>query len=374
MRLFRCILLTLFVSVSLTGCWDREYLKDISLAYTVAFDRKDDGKLLETVEIIIPAETEQAATTNEIHTSEGQSVRDASNEMRNRVRGNMRLTKNGLQLLGRPLAEHGLYSVLDVNFRDPSIPTSDVRLIVTEDEATKILNQKMVGTVKIGEFLTHKIKSLERMSIFYPSETMDKVFRSLKDPGQDFALPYIGLEGKEIVAKGVALFHEQRLTSSLDTDQSIMLVLLRGRHGENARFNRKLEIGSPDHLNGMISFNVGKKELVRKFKVHVAKNGDVHVELNLKLQAIVEEFTQDKKLNENNLGRVNEKLSEMLTAEAEEVVRKLQQANCDIFGVGRKLIAYHNDVWKTKDWNKDYQKVQFHTKVNVEIVDTGVIF
>ncbi|MNL68012.1 hypothetical protein D3C87_1926720 [compost metagenome] len=63
----------------------------------------------------------------------------------------------------------------------------------------------------------------------------------------------------------------------------------------------------------------------------------------------------------------------MLTKDAEEIIRKLQQANCDIFGVGRKLIAYHNKVWKTQNWNEDYRKVQFHTKVEVEIVDTGIL-
>ncbi|MNO09876.1 hypothetical protein D3C81_2333810 [compost metagenome] len=63
----------------------------------------------------------------------------------------------------------------------------------------------------------------------------------------------------------------------------------------------------------------------------------------------------------------------MLTKDAEEIIRVLQRANSDIFGVGRHLIAYHNKTWKTKNWDEDYRKVQFHPKVEVEIVDTGIL-
>ncbi|SMF83430.1 germination protein, Ger(x)C family [Paenibacillus uliginis N3/975] len=374
MKLISYFLVMLLALVSLTGCWDREYLKDINLAYSVALDLKDDGKIFQAVEIIIPAEAEQTSTTNEIHTSEGMTTRDASSEMRKKDRGNLSFIKNSIQLIGSPLAKQGLNSVLNVIFRDPNNPTANLRLVVTEGEATKILSQKMVGGMKVGEFISQKIKSLERMSLFYPTETVDTVFRSLKDPGQDFALPYIGQEGKEVVAKGVALFHEHHLTGSLNADQSVMLVLLKGRQGENARFTRKIEISYPDNLHGTMTFNLAKKKIKRKFNVHVSKDGDIIVNLNLKLQAIVEEFTEDQALTEKKLDSINQRLSEMLTEEAKDVIRELQKANCDIFGVGRKVIAYHNNVWKTKNWSKDYPKVQFHTKVDVEIVDTGVIF
>lgn len=54
-------------------------------------------------------------------------------------------------------------------------------------------------------------------------------------------------------------------------------------------------------------------------------------------------------------------------------MEEVQKANCDIFGVGRKLIAYHHNVWKEKNWSKDYRKVRFHPKVEIKIVDTGIL-
>ncbi len=61
------ILLIILVSFCLTGCWEREYLKELHLAYGTAIDYTENGEIKKTVELIIPPEIEQKATENEIH-------------------------------------------------------------------------------------------------------------------------------------------------------------------------------------------------------------------------------------------------------------------------------------------------------------------
>lgn len=48
------LLLIALVSICLTGCWDREYLKDLHLAYCAAIDYTENGEIKETIELIIP--------------------------------------------------------------------------------------------------------------------------------------------------------------------------------------------------------------------------------------------------------------------------------------------------------------------------------
>ncbi|MDR0268130.1 Ger(x)C family spore germination protein [Paenibacillus sp.] len=357
----------------LTGCWDREYLKDINIAYSVGFDLTKDRKIKETVELIMPPESEQTGHKNEIHSAMGLTTRSASNELRSKVTGNISTIKNGVQLVGKNLARDGLMAPLDVNYRDSANPTSNVRLIVTEQDAAEIINLKKIGELQVGEFLTHKIESLEKMSRFYPPETMDSVFRALKDPGMDFVLPYIASEGKEVIIKGVALFHDQYYSGMLNTEDAIMLVLLKGRTGGDARISKKIDSGSADPTQGKISINVGKKKIKRKFDVLVTKNGEIHVNLSIKLKAYIEEYTGARSLNDEEVLKVNKELSDILTSDAQRVIRDLQKANCDVFGVGRQLIAYHNNVWRQKNWAEDYRKVHFHTKVSVAITSTGII-
>ncbi|NMO97843.1 Ger(x)C family spore germination protein [Paenibacillus lemnae] len=358
---------------TVSGCWDHEYLKDINLAYSVAFDLSEDGNILETVEIIVPAESEQSSPKNEIHHSTGLTPRNASTNMRNIIRGNMRFIKFGVQMVGTELAKKGLKTVLDVNFRDPSNPTADPRFVVADGLASDIISKKLVGEIKIGEFLQQKIRSLERMGIFYPPETINSVFLATTNPGKDFVLPYLGIENEEVVAKGVALFDDEYFTGTLDTNQSTLLVLMSGEMGDNARMTRKLHITEPYLVQGDISFNLAKKKPKRKFKIHVHRNGEVSVDLHLKTYAVIEEFTGDQQLKVEILPDIQKRLSEMLTEEADSIISTLKQSNCDLFGVGRHLIAYHNKLWQTKNWDEEYRTLQFNTTIDVEIISTGVL-
>jgi hypothetical protein len=87
----------------------------------------------------------------------------------------------------------------------------------------------------------------------------------------------------------------------------------------------------------------------------------------------VDEFPPDHLDDPKVVEKMNQKLSEELTMDAKRVIKKLQDANCDAFGIGRYLIAFHNDVWKQKNWNEEYAKVQFEPKIEVEIVKNGII-
>ncbi|WP_068619869.1 Ger(x)C family spore germination protein [Paenibacillus tuaregi] len=372
-RRISIFLIVMLLSVCLTGCWDREYLKDLHLAYTAGYDLSDEGILQETVELIIPPENEQLNTKNEVHTSVGITARSASDNLRTKVRGNIRFNKYGFLLIGKSLAQKGISPIMDVNFRDPSNPTSNVRLLIADGKASDLFEPKMVGELKLGEFINDKIKSLEQMSVFFPAETMDTVFRAMMDPGQDFAVPYLAKEGDNIVTKGIALFHNDQYTGSLDVEKGLMLVLLKGKKGTNARITKRVDTETGQKDRGTITINVGRKRIKRKYNVKVNDQGEVEVDLKLNLQAVVEEYTGGRKLDEPEIKKINQDLSEMLTKDAETVLHEIQKANSDVLGVGRKLIAYHNKEWKTMNWSEDYRKVRFRPQVEVNIVDTGIL-
>ncbi|MGR5959421.1 Ger(x)C family spore germination C-terminal domain-containing protein [Bacillus cereus] len=71
--------------------------------------------------------------------------------------------------------------------------------------------------------------------------------------------------------------------------------------------------------------------------------------------------------------KLNKELSKQLTKEAKKITRKLQKANCDAFGIGRHLIAYHPNLWKKKIGIKIMQKVKFKPEVEVSILYSGVL-
>jgi hypothetical protein len=54
------------------------------------------------------------------------------------------------------------------------------------------------------------------------------------------------------------------------------------------------------------------------------------------------------------------------------VINKLQEANCDALGIGRRLNAFYPDTWKEKDMKEYFRNVKFRTIVDVEIIQVGI--
>lgn len=224
----------------------------------------------------------------------------------------------------------------------------------------------------IGEFLKKKVQSLEDMSVF-PKETLETVFRKMVDPGEDFTLPSIKIKGKEIITNGIALFHNDRLTGLLPPEQSALFVSLSEKMGPSGRITQKLSGEDSAKPSDYVTVEVSNRKVRRNLKITTDKSGDVHVNIKLHLRVIVVEYPKDQLHKAKERKKLNKQLSQQLTKESKKIIKTLQKANCDAFGVGRHLIAYHPDLWKKKNWKKDYPKVKFTPEVEVKMLYSGVL-
>jgi len=208
----KMLIFMLFFTLFLSGCWDQNNLKKARLGYCVGYDLTSEGDLRQTVEVMKSAQPENK---NEIHMATGKNIRDTSDAVRYLFSGELQYFKFATILLGKKLAQvKDFYSYMDVEYRDPDNPTSNVKLAIIDGETTEVLQLGSVGKTLIGEFITSKIKSLENMSVF-PKETVESIFTKMFASGQDFVLPYFKIEGKELGTIGTALFHEQKMTGFL---------------------------------------------------------------------------------------------------------------------------------------------------------------
>jgi Ger(x)C family germination protein len=193
------------------------------------------------------------------------------------------------------------------------------------------------------------------------------------DPGKDFTLPSIKLKGKEVITNGIALFNNDKLTGLLPLRQSVLFVLLTGKMGKSAHITQKLTNSDSSNTSDYLTIEVSNRKLKRDLKITTDKKGNVYAHIKLQLKVIVLEAPRDNIYKMEERKKLNEKLSKQLTKEAKQITKKLQKANCDAFGIGRNLIAYHPELWKKKNWNKDYAKVKFKPEVEVKILYSGVL-
>ncbi|MGG2089058.1 Ger(x)C family spore germination protein [Priestia aryabhattai] len=362
-----CILLT-------TGCWDQNLMKNAILIQTITFDRTDDDKFLFGIAIpdiysnLLTSGQETQASNSQTLSTIANTPREGRMKLNTEIPGNLDASKNKLILFGEQFAKGDIYPSLDVIWRDPRSSMS-AKLAVVKGAAVDILRVKPKLESSISQNILNLIQSTETNTII-PDETIQTLASEILDPGEDIVLPLlkIGHNGTAIDVEGLALFNDRKLAGTLSREESTLFLLLNNKRGKYARFTKNIN-DNKSKMTNFISLNVDNMR--RKLDVSVNNDGDVSVNLNLHLDLAVEEFpigNVPKKLNQ-----LNEELSKSFTSEAGEVIHKLQVANCDAFGIGRRLIAFHYGSWLKKDKASYFKNVKFKSKVEVEIVRYGIV-
>ncbi|MED4691364.1 Ger(x)C family spore germination protein [Peribacillus frigoritolerans] len=363
-----CLLLT-------TGCWDQNLMKDATLIQTITFDQTDEGEFL--LGFAIPniyrnsmdSGQETEAINSENLSTVANTPREGRMKLNTEIPGNLDSSKNKLVLFGEQFAKGDIYPSLDVIWRDPRSSLS-AKLAVVKGKAFDTLSIQPRVESNISQNILYLIRSTETNTII-PEESIQTLASEILDPGEDIVLPLLKISrnGTTIDLAGVALFDDRKLSGTLSQEESTLFLLLNNKQSKYARFTQNVNGKKELKMNNFISLNVD--DIKRKLHVSVNDRGEVFVNLNLHLKVIVEEYPIGNV--PNKVDQLNNKLSNTFTNNAEEVIKKLQEANCDAFGIGRRLIAFHHDTWKEKDKTNYFKDVKFKSKVDVEIIQHGIV-
>jgi len=374
MKRVQTIFCVFLIAILLTSCWDQDYLKDAKLIYGAAFDlASEDGKILETIAIReVTGSGSQAEPLDELYWAVGHTIRELRDIVDRKVAGKFRPYKNRVLLIGEELAKRDLYPILDAIYRDPK-SALNATIAVAQGRGADILREGKVGNTLISEHLDELVES-EHYKTLIPKESIQTIFPELLDPGTDFGLPYIARNAQgNIEVGGIALFHNRRMTGLLKHEESMLttlLLLLNERKPRVAQIQEKVASGVDQNIEQFLVADVIHVD--RKWKITPDPIHKVKVEMPVKFEVAVVEYPKDQLDKEQEVKKLNMILSKKLTERVSELIGKLQEAHCDYLSIGRDLIAYHHDLWKQLDWEKDYPNIKFEPKVEVEIVSHGV--
>lgn len=353
----------------LSGCWDQQLLKDDRLAFIVGLDLSSDGKIQTTTAILDVSGSESGQKEySEIHTVSGNTSRHTRDVTDREVPGRLSPSKNRVILIGEALARQGIYPILDVFYRDPK-SALNAKIAVVEGNAKDAINMKLTGTKLISEHFNKLIRSAENRTVV-PAVNLQLICPSMLDPGDDFAVPYITKNETKPLIYGIALFSGDIMKGKLKSEDSFLYLLMNDKLAETSSLTLKIN-DEGKNMENYIAMDIQK--LKRKMKVNVNGYQNINVTLDLNLKVTAIEYPKDHLNDRRVLGELNKKLSEELTRRAQVITKKMQQANFDGFGIGRRLMAYYPDTWKNLNWVEDYPKVEFDPKVTVEIVSHGIM-
>ncbi|MCA0993262.1 Ger(x)C family spore germination protein [Pseudalkalibacillus hwajinpoensis] len=359
----------------LTSCWDQELLKESKLIYGAGLDYENENEIRTTFAVRnlgIPV-SQGGVYSNRILSVSGSSPRDTRIKVDRVLSKQVTASKNQLILLGKEIARKDIDHIFDVLYRDPKGPL-DARVGVVDGRAEDMLNLDHIGDTLITEFMSDLIKGAENKTEA-PPMTIEKTFRYSKDVGQDYALPYIRFN-EDVGApeiNGIALFHQSNFTGVvLPPFDATLLLLMADAKSKKASIVENI---GKEHDQGFLTQTVtiniqnAKSDIEYSFQEGNISKAVIHLEV----RGNIEEYPQNHLFKESQVENIADELSKKLTERGNNLLTKLQEANCDFLGIGRDLNAYHHEAWHPKQWDKEFTKLNIEAKVKVKISETGII-
>jgi spore germination protein KC len=368
-------MIIIFCCLFLTGCWDQLRLKDTRLVDGLGIDVNDDGKVLATAAFSVNTQEGGTAgrptSTTLLMSSTGNTLRQIRSQIDKELSGNYAPSKIRIILLGEELAKTDIYPYLDVFYRDPR-NSLGAFVLISKGTANGILNLKKANEVQIPEAILDLARNAESNTIV-KNETIQSLCPTLFDKGRDLGLPYIEkTKSGGINIKGIALFNAKKFSGTVLTGEDpVMLMLLNDDLKTSARFTFKVNPKEKEKINQYVNIQI--TSVKRDLKLNVKGNKLESVDLSLHVRVMISEYPRNVLSKKSEIKRLNQEITKQLNEKAVKVVNKLQKSNCDYFGIGRRVMAFHPDVWKSIEWKKEYPSININTKIKTEIRGTGII-
>lgn len=368
MRKF-CLTILLILPIVLTGCWDQRLLVNRTLVNGVSFDLTEDGKIAAAVRALNIQSKGGGLfeIQDELVEAKRPTPVGLGLDLDSKIPGELDASKAHVVIIGEDLAKKGIHPFIEFFYRNRESYMSS-KIVIGKGTGKEILSVEKEKS-PIAFAILQLLEGAESDTVI-PEKTTFTVWNNILDPGKDMVLPYLErVKPDKVQVAGVALFNGDKYTGkTLPKEKSSLLLSLMDQLDKNNRM--ALILGSES--NGR-SISFATRDLSRNLEVQVEKDANITCKINLKMDIEVLIYPQDFK-NEINIKKLNQDLSDELTQKAKEITNTLVKANCDAFGIGRRISSLHPELWKKINWDQEYKNVQIEPVVKVNIIKTGNVF
>lgn len=348
--LLHSLVITLVLSLLITGCWDRRELEDRELAVAMAIDRKKEG-LQVSIQVPIATNIAGGATSGaggafQVYSQEGRTLSDALSKMNEKLDKSLFLGYLGMILFGEEQSHAGIQEVLDMIRRDPNLQRR-LYPVVTKGKSKPFLESGTEMEEIKSIFIRNMLEAGEQSEVTIPFRLHDLLV-SLSSPTREAPiLNYIGLEEGKFRWLGLAVFQKDRMIGTLSPDETVPLLQLR-----EERVGQKVLVPCPEK-DGVFQFH--PMNVKRKIRVSEGPSLHIHVEVEGKL---TEKTCREKeKKNEQNQ-MLEQQIQRYYEQQAKRLITKAQKEwKLDIFEFGRYVHAYHYPIYQSINWRQQFDQI-----------------
>ena len=370
MKKFVLIIITLFILLISSGCYNYKEINDMAIVSSIGIDKDNkNDKYIVSAQIMNSKESEDSEDSQiTVYTKEGDTVHEALRNIT--LKSPRKLYGNHLSkiVLSEEVAKEGIDNILDIFNRITEVRNEFIITIVKEDKASDVLKVLTTTESIPAEYVKLSLKIADKTSGLTYATKLDEFISLYLKKGIDPVVPVLKIDKKEkkgttinnitttnpiskIVIEDLAVTNKGKLETYLKNEEVI---------GYNFLRNQIQKMSIPvkcDDENNYASILI----LKNKTKSNAAKKDNKYIiNFNINSEAIITEYNCKKDLTDEKVIKELEKDTEKkIKRYIKKSLNKQKETKGKFLGLERIIYL---DYPKYK--NEDYS-VKYNAKINL---------
>ncbi len=370
MKKFVLIIITLFILLISSGCYNYKEINDMAIVSSIGIDKDNkNDKYIVSAQIMNSKESEDSEDSQiTVYTKEGDTVHEALRNIT--LKSPRKLYGNHLSkiVLSEEVAKEGIDNILDIFNRITEVRNEFIITIVKEDKASDVLKVLTTTESIPAEYVKLSLKIADKTSGLTYATKLDEFISLYLKKGIDPVVPVLKIDKKEkkgttinnitttnpiskIVIEDLAVTNKGKLETYLKNEEVIGYNFLRNQ------IQKMIIPVKCDDENNYASILI----LKNKTKSNTAKKDNKYIiNFNINSEAIITEYNCKKDLTDEKVIKELEKDTEKkIKRYIKKSLNKQKETKGKFLGLERIIYL---DYPKYK--NEDYS-VKYNAKVNL---------
>lgn len=370
MKKFVLIIITLFILLISSGCYNYKEINDMAIVSSIGIDKDNkNDKYIVSAQIMNSKESEDSEDSQiTVYTKEGDTVHEALRNIT--LKSPRKLYGNHLSkiVLSEEVAKEGIDNILDIFNRITEVRNEFIITIVKEDKASDVLKVLTTTESIPAEYVKLSLKIADKTSGLTYATKLDEFISLYLKKGIDPVVPVLKIDKKEkkgttinnitttnpiskIVIEDLAVTNKGKLETYLKNEEIIGYNFLRNQ------IQKMIIPVKCDDENNYASILI----LKNKTKSNAAKKDNKYIiNFNINSEAIITEYNCKKDLtDEKVIKRLEKDTEKKIKRYIKKSLNKQKETKGKFLGLERIIYL---DYPKYK--NEDYS-VKYNAKVNL---------
>lgn len=376
MKKFVLIIITLFILLISSGCYNYKEINDMAIVSSIGIDKDNkNDKYIVSAQIMNSKESEDSEDSQiTVYTKEGDTVHEALRNIT--LKSPRKLYGNHLSkiVLSEEVAKEGIDNILDIFNRITEVRNEFIITIVKEDKASDVLKVLTTTESIPAEYVKLSLKIADKTSGLTYATKLDEFISLYLKKGIDPVVPVLKIDKKEkkgttinnitttnpiskIVIEDLAVTNKGKLETYLKNEEVIGYNFLRNQ------IQKMIIPVKCDDENNYASILI----LKNKTKSNAAKKDNKYIiNFNINSEAIITEYNCKKDLTDEKVIKELEKDTEKkIKRYIKKSLNKQKETKGKFLGLER-IIYLDYPKYKNEDYSVKYN-------VSVNLVRKGEI-